>query len=105
MCAFRGGHGCQTTLLRLLEDWKYASDKNEYVAVVFMDLSKAFDSLAHKILLAKLSECGLSVESVKLLKRYLSSRKQQVKLNNIVSSWSEIKKKYTSGFHCGSFTV
>ena len=55
---------------------------------MFMDLSKAFDSLAHKILLAKLSECGLSVESVKLLKRYLSSRKQQVKLNNIVNSWS-----------------
>jgi hypothetical protein len=29
-CAFRKGHGCQTTLLRLLEDWKTALDKNQY---------------------------------------------------------------------------
>jgi hypothetical protein len=28
LCAFRKGHGCQTTLLRLLEDWKQASDCN-----------------------------------------------------------------------------
>jgi hypothetical protein len=27
LCAFRKGHGCQTTLLRLLEDWKTALDK------------------------------------------------------------------------------
>jgi hypothetical protein len=30
--AFRKGHGCQTTLLRLLEDWKQALDCNEYIA-------------------------------------------------------------------------
>ena len=34
LCAFRKGQGCQTTLLRLLEDWKQALDKNEYVAAV-----------------------------------------------------------------------
>jgi hypothetical protein len=28
LCAFRRGHGCQTTLLRLLEDWREALDKN-----------------------------------------------------------------------------
>ena len=45
LCAFRRGHGCQTTLLRLLEDWQNALEKNQYVAVVLMDLSKAFDCL------------------------------------------------------------
>ena len=40
LCAFRKGHGCQTTLLRLLEDWKYALDNNEYVAATFLDLPK-----------------------------------------------------------------
>jgi hypothetical protein len=39
--AFRKGHGCQTTLLRLLEDWKQALDCNEYIAAILMDLSKA----------------------------------------------------------------
>jgi hypothetical protein len=36
-------NGCQTTLLRLLEDWRNALEKNQYVAAVLMDLSKAFE--------------------------------------------------------------
>ena len=71
LCAFRKGHGCQTTLLRLLEDWKSALDKN---------LSKAFDCLPHDILLSKLAAYGLSSQSVKLLENYLTGRKQQIKL-------------------------
>ena len=72
-------------------------DNNEYVAAVLMDLSKAFDCLPHKILLSKLSAYGLSDEAVLLLKSYLSDRKQRIKLNNIVSSWSEIKKGVPQG--------
>ena len=97
LCAFRKGQGCQTVLLRLLEDWRAALDNNEYVAAVLMDLSKAFDCLPHKILLSKLSAYGLSDEAVLLLKSYLSDRKQRIKLNNIVSSWSEIKKGVPQG--------
>ena len=72
-------------------------DNNEYVAAVLMDLSKAFDCLPHKILLSKLSAYGLSDEAVLLLKSYLSDRKHLIKLNNIVSSWSEIKKGVPQG--------
>ena len=86
LCAFRKGHGCQTTLLRLLEDWRGALDRHEYVAAVLIDLSKAFDCLPHDILLSKLSAYGLRNESMQLLNSYLSGRKQQIKLNNIVSS-------------------
>ncbi|KAH3711045.1 hypothetical protein DPMN_070544 [Dreissena polymorpha] len=49
------GHGCQTTLLELLEDWRQALDKDHYAAAIIMDLSKAFDCLPHYILLSKLS--------------------------------------------------
>ena len=43
-------HGCQTTLVRVLEDWKCALDNNEYVvAAILMDLSKVFDCLPHNI--------------------------------------------------------
>ena len=92
LCAFRRGHGCQTTLLRLLEDWRNALEKNQYVAAVLMDLSKAFD-----ILLDKLSAYGMSTDSVSLLESYLSNRKQQIKINGILSSWSDIQKGVPQG--------
>ena len=49
LCGFRRGHGCQTTMLRLLEDRREALDQNYYAAAVLMDLSKAFDCLPHDI--------------------------------------------------------
>lgn len=97
LCAFRKGHGCQTTLLRLVEDWKAALDKNEYVAAILMDLSKAFDCLPHSILLHKLSAYGLSADSVQLLNSYLSNRKQQIKIGKNLSSWAEIRKGVPQG--------
>jgi hypothetical protein len=57
-----------------------AQDKNQYVAAILMDLSKAFDCLPHDILLCKLSAYGLSPQSVELLRNYLTGRKQQIKL-------------------------
>jgi hypothetical protein len=95
--AFRRGHVCQTTLLRLLEDWRNALEKNQYVAAVLMDLSKAFDCLPHDILLDKLSAYGMSTDSVSLLESYLSNRKQQIKINGILSSWSDIQKGVPQG--------
>ena len=97
LCAFRRDHGCQTTLLRLLEDWRNALENNQYVAAVLMDLSKAFDCLPHDILLDKLSAYGMSTDSVSLLESYLSSRKQQIKINGILSSWSDIQKGVPQG--------
>ena len=76
LCAFRKGHGCQTTLLRLLEDWRTALDKNQYVAAILMDLSKAFDCLP---------------KSVELLRNYLTGRKQQIKLQGDLTSWADIQ--------------
>jgi hypothetical protein len=57
-----------------------------------MDLSKAFDCLPHDILLDKLSAYGISSHSVSILKSYLSNRKQQIKVNIVLSSWADIHK-------------
>ena len=72
LCAFRKGHGCQTTLLRPLEDWQSAHDTNCYVAAILKDLAKAFDCLPHDILLSKLAAYKISSQSVKVLEHYLT---------------------------------
>jgi hypothetical protein len=51
LAAFRHGYGCQSVLLRLLDDWRQALDNNKYVGAILMDLSKAFDCIPHNLLL------------------------------------------------------
>ena len=97
LAAFRKGFGCQSTLLRLLEDWRKALDNNECVAAIFMDLSKAFDCLPHELLVAKLRAYGLSEEAVKLLDSYLSDRSQQIRLGPHTSTWERIFKGIPQG--------
>jgi hypothetical protein len=62
-----------------------------------MDLSKAFDCLPHAILLDKLSAYGVSDHSFSLLKSYLSNRKQQIKVNSVLSNWADIHKGVPKG--------
>ena len=90
--AFRKGYGCQTTLLCLLEDWRSALDKHEYVAAILMDSSKAFDYLPHNLLLAKLQAYGVSRDAVKLIESYLSDRRQQIRMGSNTSDRENLTK-------------
>ena len=67
LSAFRSGYGCQTALLKIIEDWKKALDENIFVAAILMDLSKAFDCLPHKLLINKLDAYGVSESALKLI--------------------------------------
>jgi hypothetical protein len=80
LAIFRSGFGCQSTHLRVIEDWKKALDKNEYLAAILMDLSKAFDCLPHDLLLIQLKAYGLSQSALEMLSSYLTKRKQCVKI-------------------------
>ena len=97
LAAFRSGYGCQSTLLRILEDWKKALDNDEYLVAILMDLSKAFDCLPHDLLLLKLESYGLSKSALNLLKSYLSNRKQCVKIGQSVSEMLDIYKGVPQG--------
>ena len=97
LSAFRSGYGCQTVLLKILEDWKKALDENKFVAAILMDLSKAFDCLPHDLLLLKLKSYGLSESACKLLNSYLSNRKQCVKITPNTSAFTHIIKGVPQG--------
>ena len=55
-----------------------------------MDLSKAFDSLNHELLLAKLKAYGLDNNSVNFMKSYLTNRLQRCKINNSFREWGKV---------------
>ena len=60
LTGFRKSHGTQHFLVTMLEKWKKAVDNGEYVSAFFLDLSKAFDTINHDLLLAKLKAYGFS---------------------------------------------
>jgi hypothetical protein len=51
----------------VIEDWKKALDKNEYLTAILMDVSKAFDCLPHDLLLMKLKAYDLSQSALEML--------------------------------------
>ena len=54
LCGYRKGYSTQYALLSLIEKWKHFRDRNGYSAAILMDLSKAFDTINHDLLIAKL---------------------------------------------------
>lgn len=62
------------------------SEKKE-VGAIAIDLSKAFDSICHNLLLAKLKAYGLQDSVLQLMRSYLKDRKQKVKYNDAYSDW------------------
>ena len=74
-------------MLKMTEDWRSALDQKQDVGVVTIDLSKAFDSIGHNLLLAKLKAYGLNSSAVDLIRSYLQERQQRVKCDDVYSGW------------------
>ena len=72
-------------------------DKGELVAIVAIDLSKAFDVIQHDLLLAKLKAYGVGEGSCALLKDYLSGRQQRVKIGDTFSNWADTRRGVPQG--------
>ena len=74
----------------MLEKWKNTLDKSKHLGAVFMDLSKAFDTINHDLLIAKLEAYGFSNNALSLMLNYLKNRSQGVSINSSFSTWEEI---------------
>ena len=73
--------------MNLINKWYCKLDASSKVGAVLMDLSKAYDTLPHDLLIAKLAAYGLGNKSLKFLLSYLSNRKQRVKMGSYLSDW------------------
>lgn len=88
---FRKNHSTVTALVKVADDIRAAIDKKLATLLVLLDLSKAFDCVHHKLLLAKLKYLGFSHSSIKWFQSYLTDRKHRVFVSDSkLSDWADI---------------
>ena len=94
---FVSGHSTSHQLIELY---------HKIAVAVFCDISKAFDRLWHKGLIEKLKSYGINGKLLQWLKDYISERKQQVLLNNSISTLETLKAGVPQGsLSSGSITI
>ena len=81
----------------MLEKWERTLDKGENLCTIFMDLSKAFDTINHELFLIRLKAYGFSENALKLMCNYLKSRRQAVQVNNNFSSYKKVQVGVAQG--------
>ena len=83
---FRPKHNTEHAALELIDRIINKMDTNEIPLNIFIDLSKAFDTIDRTILLTKLKYYGLNGSTLNLFQRYLNNRKQYTEIEDTTST-------------------
>ena len=94
---FKPGDSCINQLLSITHNIYKSFDDGYEIRGVFLDISKAFDTVWHDGLMFKLQENGISGSLLKVFKHFLTNRKQRVALNGQSSSWTNVKAGVPQG--------
>ena len=94
---FRTYHSTEMAVLELVDRITCALDNKHLSLGIFLDLSKAFDTLDHYILLDKLKHYGIRGTALKLFETYLLNRSQIVNFKNVISEKLAIKTGVPQG--------
>ena len=98
LCGYRKDYNPQYALTYLIETWKKCLDGIDgIIGAVMMDLSKAFDTINHELLIAKLEAYGFSHDALHIVLDYLSDRWQRTKVNITFSDWIELLRGVPQG--------
>ena len=102
LCGYWKGFNTQYALLSLVEKWKKELDNKGYPGTILMDLSKAFDTINHGLLIAKLYAYEFSKDALKLINSYMSDYWQRTKIDKSFSFWSALLKGVQQGSVLGT---
>ena len=95
---FLRNRSCTTQLLQVLHKIGKNLDSNIQTDIVYLDFAKAFDSVDHGLILAKLWQFGVHSNMLNWFTDYLTGRTQRVVVDGVASGWSSV----TSGVPQGS---
>ena len=79
---FRKGHSTEHAIAQLVDQIYESFEDDNYTGGIFVDLSKAFDTVNHTILLKNLEIYGVTGANLAWLRSYLTNRKQYICINN-----------------------
>jgi len=82
---FMKAKSCLTNLISFYDQVTHLVDEGKTVDVIYLDFSKAFDTVAHSILLVKLAAHGLDGCTLYWIKNWLNGRVQRVVVNGVKS--------------------
>ena len=99
---FRQNSSTSHAISNIYEKLTQNSDKGMYSCCIFLDLTKAFDTVNHDVLLYKMKNLyGFRGLAFKLMQSYLSNRKHYTKLNNFKSDLSKVEYGVPQGSSLG----
>ena len=90
LISFRKNHSTEHALIEITDQIKLSMNNNQITCGIFVDLSKAFDTVNHHMLLDKLENLGIRGKALELFRSYLSGRKQYVNIDNCKSKTRSI---------------
>ncbi|CAM5101764.1 unnamed protein product [Eretmochelys imbricata] len=94
---FTKGKPCLTNLIAFYDEITGSVDEGKAVDVLFLDFSKAFDTVSHSILASKLRKYGLDECTITWIESWLDCRAQWVVINGSVSSWQPVSSVVPQG--------
>ena len=95
---FRNKRSCVTQLLEVLNDFTKMVENGDCIDIIYLDFSKAFDTVPHQRLITKLKAYGIDNNLLNWIESFLSDRRQRVRVNSEYSDF----KPVTSGIPQGS---
>ncbi|CAM5091881.1 unnamed protein product [Eretmochelys imbricata] len=98
---FTKGRFCQTNLISFFEKVTDFLDKGNAVDLIYLDFSKAFDTVPHGELLVKLEKMGINMKIERWIRNWLKGRLQQVILKGELSGWREVTSGVPQGLIWG----